>query len=297
LAGGGPAGLHPVTPGVPHVLLPVYDTPLVYHPLSVLMLAGVTDVLVLGDPAGLPRIRALLGDGAHLGLRITHRAGVRPLDALPPGERVAVIRGGDIVHGSGLGGLLRRAVAELDGCTLFGSPGRGPRPDRGLTGLRLYDTDAAALAAGLAGFGELEGAYGRRGRVRVVELGRGFAWQDTGTAESLHAAAHYVRTLERRQGLRVACVEEVALRMGLIDADQCARLGAAMPGSPYGDHVRAVAARAAAGPAAADRAAGHATAGRAGRAAAGPAAAGRAGEGGAAQARQGSGPPWSSAIS
>ncbi|CAA9250479.1 MAG: Glucose-1-phosphate thymidylyltransferase [uncultured Corynebacteriales bacterium] len=295
LAGGSATRLHPATLGVSQPLLPVYDKPLVYYPLSVLMLAGVRDVLVVSTPAELPRFRALLRDGSHLGLRVTHRAQTRPggpAEALLVGadhvgdDQVALIQGDNIFHGTGFRGLLRSAVAELDGCTLFGYGVADPRPyavaevdgdgrlvsleerpaaprsNRAVTGLYLYDPDvvgiASALAArGIPGITDVNRVYLRRGRARVVDLGRGFAWQDTGTEDALLAAAHYVRTLEHRQGLRVACVEEVALHLGLIDAEQCHRLGAAMPDSGYGRYVRAV----------------------------------------AAQARQVSGPPWKSTIS
>jgi glucose-1-phosphate thymidylyltransferase len=292
LAGGSATRLHPATIGVSQPLLPVYDKPLVYYPLSVLMLAGIRDVLVVSAPAELPRFRALLGDGSHLGLRIAHRAQARPgrpaeaclLGADHIGDdQVALILGDNIFHGTGFGDLLRAAVAELDGCTLFGYAVTDPRPygvaevdeqgrlvsleekpaaprsNRAVTGLYLYDRDVVEIARGLAapGITDLNRAYLERGRARLVDLGRGFAWLDAGTEESLLAAAHYVRTLERRQGLRVACVEEVALRMGFIDAEQCRRLGEAMPDSGYGCYVRAV----------------------------------------AAQARQVSGPPWNSTIS
>lgn len=281
LAGGTGSRLHPVTLSVSKQLVPVYNKPMIYYPLSVLMLAGVTDILVITTPQDLGQFRRLLGDGGAWGLRLTYATQSRPrgiADALivgadhVAGGPVALVLGDNIFHGPGMSRLLREAAAALTGAVLFGYPVADPQrygiaeldADGGLrklvekpahptsnlavTGLYLYDGRAAGLARELrpSARGELEitdlnRRYLELGQARIVNLGRGFAWLDTGTHESLLAAGEYVRTLEERQGIRIACLEEVALRMGFIGADQCYRLGEQLGRTAYGRYVMDVA--------------------------------------------------------
>ncbi|GIG92124.1 glucose-1-phosphate thymidylyltransferase RfbA [Plantactinospora endophytica] len=281
LAGGTGTRLHPITISVSKQLLPVGDKPMIYYPLSVLMAAGVQEILVITRPTDQPLFRTLLGDGAHLGLDISYAEQPQPrgiAEALLLGadhigdDSVALILGDNIFHGPSFSRLLQREADQVDGATLFGyrvqdperygvgvtdadgrllaieeKPAR-PRSNRAITGLYLYDNEVVDIAKNIqpSARGELEisdvnAEYLRRGRAKLVDLGRGFAWLDTGTFESLVQAGQYVRTLEERQGVRIACLEELALRMGFIDADACHALGAAMPNSDYGRYVMNVA--------------------------------------------------------
>lgn len=285
LAGGAGTRLHPLTRAVSKQLLPVYDKPMVYYPLSVLMLAGITDILVVTTPEEGPLFRRLLGTGEQLGLRIAYAAQPEPrgiaeaflIGAEHVGDGpVALVLGDNIFHGPGLSGLLRASreglVAGRDGCVLFGYPVKDPerygvaeadeagrllsveekpekpRSNRAVTGLYMYDAGVVDIARGLrpSARGELEitavnQVYLAAGRARLVDLGRGFAWLDTGTHASLLEAGQFVAVLENRQGIRIACLEEIALRLGLIDADACYALGAAQAKSGYGEYVMAVA--------------------------------------------------------
>ena len=285
LAGGTGTRLHPITRAISKQLLPVYDKPMIYHPLSTLMLAGIREILLISTPDDLPGFRRLLGNGHELGLEITYAEQPSP-DGLAQAfvigadhvgdDCAALVLGDNIFHGPGFSGLLHRSVAAVtasdDGCVLFGyavkdperygvgeadTEGRlisieekpeHPRSDRAITGLYLYDNEVVEIAASLrpSARGELEitdvnRTYLERGRARLVDLGRGFAWLDTGTHDSLLEAGQYVQILEHRQGIRIACIEEVALRMGFIDADACFELGASQAKSGYGDYVMAVA--------------------------------------------------------
>ncbi|PSO49047.1 MAG: glucose-1-phosphate thymidylyltransferase [Actinobacteria bacterium QS_5_72_10] len=281
LAGGSGTRLHPITQVISKQLLPVYDKPMVYYPLSVLMLGGIREVLVISTPDDLGHFRRLLGDGEQLGLSLSYAEQPEPrglAEAFVIGERfvgdddVALVLGDNLFHGPGLGELLATEIAKLDGCTLFGYPVGDPQrygvataaPDGtitaieekppaptsnlAITGLYLYDAGVVDIAKGLApsARGELEitdvnNAYLAQGRARLVNLGRGMAWLDTGTHDSLLDAAHYVQVLEHRQGVRIACIEEVAWRMGFIDLAQLAALGAALGKSSYGQYVRKLA--------------------------------------------------------
>ncbi len=280
LAGGTGSRLHPITRAVSKQLLPVYDKPMIYHPLSTLMLAGIRDILLISTPHDLPGFVRLLGDGSELGLRLTYAEQPHPnglAEAFLIGadhvgtDPVALVLGDNIFHGPGFSGLLQRSIDGVrrgeDGCVLFGYPvgdphryGVGeadaqgrlvsieekpahPRSNRAITGLYLYDNDVVAIAKGLtpSARGELEitdvnQAYLAQGRARLVDLGRGFAWLDPGTHESLLQAGQYVQVLENRQGIRIACIEEVALRMGYITPDACRRLGEAQ-NSEYGRYI------------------------------------------------------------
>ncbi|WUH98293.1 glucose-1-phosphate thymidylyltransferase RfbA [Spirillospora sp. NBC_00431] len=282
LAGGTGTRLYPITLTVSKQLLPVGDKPMIYYPLSVLMLAGIRDVLVISTPGDLPQYRRLLGDGSALGLRISYAEQQRPggiaeafvigadhIDDAP----VALILGDNIFHGNQFSDILQGNSGDPEGCVLFGYPvndperyGVGetdadgrlvsitekparPRSNRAITGLYFYDNEVVNISKNISpsARGELEitdvnQEYLRRGRARLIDLGRGFAWFDTGTAEALQQASEYVRTLEERQGIRIACVEEVALRMGFISPEACYRLGATMPHSSYGKYVMSAAA-------------------------------------------------------
>lgn len=281
LAGGSGTRLHPCTRAVSKQLLPVYDKPMIYYPLSVLMLANVRQILIISTPNDLPLYRQLIGDGSALGLEIRYAEQPAPnglAEAFVIGadfigkDSVALILGDNIFYGPGFSQTLRRCAEGLDGCVLFGYPvkdpqrygvvevdsdGRlisieekpaAPRSDRAVTGLYFYDNEVVGIARSLAPStrGELEITdvnlrYLRAGRAALVDLGRGFAWLDTGTHDSLLEAGQFVQVVEHRQGIRIACLEEVALRMGYIDADACYSLGAALAGSAYGEYVMEVA--------------------------------------------------------
>ncbi|MEU1516817.1 glucose-1-phosphate thymidylyltransferase RfbA [Streptomyces sp. NPDC005811] len=281
LAGGSGTRLHPITVSVSKQLLPVGDKPMIYYPLSVLMLADIREILLICTERDLDPFRRLLGDGSQLGVRIDYAVQNRPAglaEAFVIGadhvgdDDVALVLGDNIFHGYHFYDLLQSNVRDVRGCVLFGYPvedperyGVGetdasgrlvsleekpvrPRSDLAITGLYLYDNEVVDIAKNLrpSARGELEITdvnrnYLARGRARLVDLGRGFAWLDAGTPESLLQATQYVRTLEERQGVRIACVEEVALRMGFIDAESCHRLGEKMAQSDYGRYVMSVA--------------------------------------------------------
>jgi glucose-1-phosphate thymidylyltransferase len=281
LAGGSGTRLYPLTKATSKQLLPVYDKPMVYYPLSVLMLAGIREILIISNPENVPQLRALLGDGSRLGLELTYAEQAEPrgiAEALVigadhiNGEPSALILGDNIFHGAGFQGILREAQAGLDGCVLFGYPVSDPerygiaetdadgnllsieekplrpRSNNALTGLYFYDAEAVEIARDLApsARGELEITdvnkhYLKNGRAKLVRLSRGFTWLDAGTHDSLLAASQYVHVLEQRQGVRVACLEEIALNMGYIDQEQCHRLGVEMKNSEYGQYLMQVA--------------------------------------------------------
>ncbi|MFE7126938.1 glucose-1-phosphate thymidylyltransferase RfbA [Streptomyces sp. NPDC057617] len=281
LAGGSGTRLQPLTLAVSKQLLPVGDKPMIYYPLSVLMLTGIRDILIISTPEDLPQFRRLLGDGSQLGLRIGYETQARP-NGLPEAfvigadhigdDPVALILGDNIFHGQNFYSVLTENSRDVDGCVLFGYPvqdperyGVGetgpdgtlvsieekpekPRSNTAITGLYFYDNTVVDVAKNLkpSDRGELEISdvnrwYLERGSARLVNLGRGFAWLDTGTPHSLLQAGQYVGTLEERQGVRIACVEEVALRMGYIDSDECYGLGVRLGKSRYGEYVMAIA--------------------------------------------------------
>lgn len=281
LAGGSGSRLHPITQVVSKQLLPVYDKPMVYYPLSVLMLAGIRKILIISTPADLPMFRRLLGDGSQFGLSLEYAEQPQPnglADAFIVGadfigdEDVALVLGDNIFHGQGFSKILRQHVDPIDGCVIFGYPVKDPerygvaeldaegrlisieekpakpKSNKAITGLYFYDNQVVEIAAGLkpSARGELEITdvnmfYLNQGNAKMVDLGRGFAYLDTGTHDSLLEAGQYVQVLEHRQGVRIACLEEIALRMHYISANECYALGEKIANSGYGQYVLEVA--------------------------------------------------------
>ncbi|QRP45435.1 glucose-1-phosphate thymidylyltransferase RfbA [Amycolatopsis sp. FDAARGOS 1241] len=281
LAGGSGTRLHPITQAVSKQLLPVYDKPMIYYPISVLMLAGIRDILVISTPADLPNFRGLLGDGSQFGLSFSFAEQPSPnglAEAFVIGadfvgdDSVALVLGDNIFYGQGFSRTLQTAATDLDGCVLFGyqvkDPERygvgeldgsgklvsieekptSPRSNNAITGLYFYDNEVVDISRALqpSHRGELEITdvnltYLRAGRATLIELSRGFAWLDTGTHDSLLEAGQFVQVLEHRTGVRIACLEEIALRMGFISADECFALGAKLSKSGYGEYVMNVA--------------------------------------------------------
>jgi glucose-1-phosphate thymidylyltransferase len=281
LAGGSGTRLYPLTLAMSKQLVPVYNKPMIYYPLSSLMLAGIREILVISTPDDLPLYRRLLGTGAELGLDLSYAEQAHPnglAEAFIIGrdhvgsDSAALVLGDNIYYGHGLAEMLQREAAAVDGCTLFGyrvsDPQRYavaewdrtgtllsieekpavPKSNKAVTGLYFYDNDVLDIAASLtpSARGELEitdvnRTYLDKGKARLVDLGRGTAWLDTGTHDSLLEASQFVQTLEHRQGVHIACLEEIALRMGYIDAEQAYRLGEALGKSSYGQYVMEVA--------------------------------------------------------
>lgn len=277
LAGGTGTRLYPMTMAVSKQLLPVYDKPMIYFPLSTLMLAGIRDVLVITTPHDQPLFRALLRDGSHLGIRISYAAQPRPEglaqafligEDFIAGEGCALILGDNLFYGDELTTLLRAATERAEGATIFAYWVKDPerygvvtfgkngdplrlveKPKRAdshyaVTGLYFYDRDVVSLAQSLSpsARGELEitdlnRLYLERGRLHVEKLGRGYAWLDTGTKEALSQASNFIESVEQRQGLKICCPEEIAFRMGFIDADGLRRLTESCPGSEYGEYL------------------------------------------------------------
>jgi glucose-1-phosphate thymidylyltransferase len=278
LAGGAGSRLHPVTRAVSKQLLPVYDKPMIYYPLSALMLAGIRDILVITTPEDRDAFRRLLGDGSQLGVKISYAVQPRPeglAQAFVIGrefvgkDRVALALGDNIFYGQGFASVLQRAATRASGATVFAyrvrdperygvvsfdASGRAveieekpkaPRSPYAVTGLYFYDNRVVEIAAGLApsARGEIEitdvnRAYLAAGDLHVEVLGRGFAWLDTGTVDSLLQASNFIQTLQERQGLQVACLEEVAFKMGFLDAAGVRSLADALGKSAYASYLR-----------------------------------------------------------
>jgi glucose-1-phosphate thymidylyltransferase len=280
LAGGSGTRLHPVTQAISKQLLPIYDKPMVYYPLSALMLAGISDVLIISTPQDTPRFRELLGDGAQWGMNLSYVVQPSP-DGLAQAfilgkdfignDPAALILGDNVFYGHELQELLMRANERTDGATVFAyavsdperygvvefdAAGRAvsleekpkaPRSRYAVTGVYFYDNDVVNVASNLkpSPRGELEitdvnRIYLERGKLSVEIMGRGMAWLDTGTHDSLLEASQFVQTIERRQGLKVCCPEEIAYRMNFIDAAQLEKLAVPLAKSGYGKYLQDV---------------------------------------------------------
>jgi glucose-1-phosphate thymidylyltransferase len=279
LAGGHGTRLYPATLAVSKQLLPVFDKPMIFYPLGVLMLAGIREILLISTPEELPRFRSLLGDGSEYGIELSYAQQDEPrglADAFIVGrefvgtDSVALILGDNIFYGAGLIELVRAAAAVPSGATVFAysvddpqrygvvefdpRDGRAisieekpsePKSNWAVTGLYFYDNDVLDIAAALrpSKRGEIEitdvnRVYLERGDLRVARLGRGFAWLDTGTHDSLHDAASFVRTIEKRQGLKVMCLEEIALELGYLKSDDLRRRADQLGPTDYAAYLR-----------------------------------------------------------
>nr|CAD6596201.1 glucose-1-phosphate thymidylyltransferase [Rhizobium sp. Khangiran2] len=281
LAGGAGTRLYPITQGVSKQLLPIYDKPMIYYPLSVLMLAGIREIMLITTPQDQENFRRLLGDGSQFGLELTYAIQERP-DGLAQafliaeeflvGQGAALVLGDNIFYGQGFSPMLRSAAAQTSGSTIFAyrvkdperfgvvtldEDGRvtgmeekpaHPKSSFAVTGLYFFDADVCNIARTVrpSARGELEivsvvEAYLERGALRAEVLGRGFAWLDTGTHESLLEAAHFVETVESRQGLKIACLEEIALHYGWISRDQIRQAGRRLEKTNYGQYLLSLA--------------------------------------------------------
>lgn len=277
LAGGSGTRLYPITRGISKQLIPVYDKPMIYYPLSTLMLAGVRDVLIISTPEFMPLFKNLLGDGADLGMHFEYKVQEHPnglAEAFILGEdfigddSVCLILGDNIYYGAGLSELVQSAAQKAEGATVFGyhvnDPERfgvvefddqmhalsieekptHPKSNYAVTGLYFYDNDVVEIAKHIkpSDRGELEitdvnSEYLKRGKLDVKLMGRGYAWLDTGTHDSMMEAANFIATVEKRENLKVACLEEIAYRMGYIDKDQLVKLAQPLKKNDYGQYL------------------------------------------------------------
>ncbi|MFA5089639.1 MAG: glucose-1-phosphate thymidylyltransferase RfbA [Candidatus Omnitrophota bacterium] len=279
LAGGKATRLYPITKGVCKQLLPVYDKPMIYYSLSVLMLAGIRDILIISTPKDTPRLRDLLGDGQDIGIKISYAVQDEPrgiAESFIVGERfigqdkVCLILGDNIFYGEDLIGILKTCASLKEGAVVFGyyikdpkrygviefddkcnvlsivEKPRSPKSNYAVCGIYFYDNNVVKIAKGLTPSkrGELEitdvnSEYLQRGKLKVRLLGRGYAWLDTGTCDSLIDATLFIKTIEERQGLKVGCIEEVAFRMGYINLRQLQKIARSIK-TTYGDYLRGI---------------------------------------------------------
>lgn len=277
LAGGAGSRLHPVTLGVSKQLLAVYDKPMIYYPVSVMMLAGIRDILIITTPEDQAAFQRLLGDGSRFGVSFSYAVQPRPeglAQAFIIGKKfignspVALVLGDNIFYGAHLSSMVRAAASVEKGATVFGyyvsdperfgivefdSDGkavsieekpRNPKSNYAVTGLYFYDNDVVSIAEGVkpSKRGELEitdvnNAYLQRGELRVQKLGRGYAWLDTGTHDAMMDAANFIRTVETRQGMQIACLEEIAYNNGWLRADEVRRSAADLEKTGYGKYL------------------------------------------------------------
>lgn len=277
LAGGSGTRLHPITRGISKQMLPIYDKPMIYYPLSVLMLAGIREILIITTPEEQTSFQRLLGDGSEFGVRLSYAVQERPeglAQAFVIGEKfigndgVCLVLGDNIFYGQGFRPMLEAAARQQTGATVFGYQVKDPqrfgvvefdekrralsieeKPQKpkshfAVTGLYFYDNQVVDIAKQVTPSerGELEitcinNAYLERGELRVEVLGRGFAWLDTGTHDSLLAAAHFVETIESRQGYKIACLEEIGFFRGWLSREEIERAGHALGKSGYGDYL------------------------------------------------------------
>lgn len=277
LAGGSGTRLYPLTQSVSKQLLPIYDKPMIYYPLSVLMLAGIKEILIISTPQDTPRFKQLLGDGSEIGIRLEYKIQENPnglAEAFLLGEEfighdsVSLILGDNIFYGSGLSNIVQNAAEKKDGATVFGyhvnDPERfgvvdfdenmkaisieekpnNPQSNYAVTGLYFYDNDVIEIAKNIepSERGELEitdvnNAYLQKNKLNVEIMDRGFAWLDTGTHESLLEAGMFIETIEKRQNLKVACIEEIAFRMGYIDREKLLELAEPLQKNEYGQYL------------------------------------------------------------
>jgi glucose-1-phosphate thymidylyltransferase len=283
LAGGSGTRLYPITHVVCKQLLPIYDKPMIYYPISTLMLAGIRDILIISTPEDLPRFRDLLGDGSRLGISLSYRIQETPRGLVDAfiigaefigGDQVCLILGDNIFYGHGFTEMLMDAAVNNSGATIFGyyvnDPGRygvvgfdgegkvfsieekpkQPKSNYAVVGLYFYDNDVVSIARSIkpSARGELEitdlnNHYLEKNRLRVMIMGRGFAWLDTGTHDSMIEAADYVKTIEDRQGLKISCIEEIAYMKGFIDAEQVRSIAEPLRKSGYGEYLLKIIAR------------------------------------------------------